>query len=193
MYYRSVSSPAIVLFFLGVAVWSFMYGPANRTFVVPDKTITVQSLNDVDGLWKASGVHGRIAVIFATHLDLLGLGSSYPIGGYLDNALYHGVVRTAIYIVPDRFWPEIERINTMWRAMIAPFKATDTGFILIHEGGRIQIMPFSKYVPGDEKALVVIEPAIWSEQEQSRINGFIKSGQMVSDLTVIINEATATN
>ncbi|MEW6713861.1 MAG: hypothetical protein AB1306_02060 [Nitrospirota bacterium] len=194
MPFRSVSITAIMIFFFGVLVWTFTYGPARRTFVVPGKTITVQSVSEIDGLWHTSGLHGRIAVIFARHLNLLSLGSSFPDGSYLDNAMYHGIVRKAYYIVPDRFWPEIISLNKMKGALIVPLKPTDTGFIMLHEAGRIHIMPLSKYIPetGDEKALVVLEPRVWPQEEQSRIEGFIKTGQLITDLMAVVGgEATS--
>jgi len=188
MPFRSLNITAIILFFFGVLVWTFTYGPAKRTFVVPDKTITVQAVSEIDGLWHSSGLHGRIAVIFAHHLNLLSLGSSFPDGSYLDNAMYHGIVRTAYYIVPDRFWSEIVSLNMMAGELIIPLKPADTGFIMLHEAGRIHIMPLSKYIPeqDQEKALVVLEPRVLSQKELSRIDGFIKTGQLATDFIAVV-------
>ena len=190
MPYRRAGITVIMLFFFGVIVWTFSYGPARRTFVIPDKTVTVRSASELDSLWHSSGVHGRVTVIFARHLKLLSLGSSFPDGSYLDYAMRRGIVRKAYYVVPDSFWSEIVSVNMMTGALIVPLKVTDTGFLLLHEGGRIHVMPLSKYIPEPdrEKALVVIDPALWTKQELARIDGFIRSGQISSDLKVVVGD-----
>lgn len=187
MPFRSVSITAIMLFFFGTLVWTFAHGPAKRSFVIPDKTVAVQSALEVNEHLQSSGVHGRIAIIFARRLNQQFSGGSFPERDYLDTALRHGIVRTAYYIVPDSVWSEVAAENLM-RTLIVPPKTTETGFIVLHVGGRIHVMPLSKYVPEQEKALVIIEPRAWSQKELSRIESFLESGQLASDLTVIIGE-----
>jgi hypothetical protein len=187
---RSLSIAVIMLFFFSVLVGIFTYGPAKRTFVVPDKTVSLRSAQELDDLWHASGVHGRIAVIFTRHLNHQFSGIAFPEIDYVDSAMRHGIVRKAYYIVPDRFWQAaVLEYRGRLEYIIEPI-VTDTGFTILHEGGRIHAMPLSKYVPelGQEKALVVIEPIVWTQQENSRIDGFIRSEQLTSDLTVIIGD-----
>lgn len=189
MPFRSVSISAIIFFFIGVIVLTFTYGPAKRSFVIPDKTIVVRSAGEIESLWHSSGVHGRIAVIFTRHLNQQFSGIAFPEMDYLDTAMRHGIVRTAYYIVPDRFWSDVVLENRAYRKYIVLPKVTDTGFMIFHVGGRIHVMPLSKYIAEQEKekALVVIEPQVWSQKEYSRIDGLIKSGQLATDLLALIN------
>lgn len=185
---RRVSIALIMTLFFGTLVWVFTYGPANRTFVVPHKAVEVRSTRELDGLWRKSGVHGRIAVIFGVHLNGVFQHSQIPGNDYLDGAMRHGIVRTAYFIVPDADYSHFVSEIMADRALLSPPMKTDTGDLLLHEAGRVYIIPFSKYVPdpGAEKVLVVIEPAVWAQQEQLRIDGLIKSGQLASDLTVFV-------
>ncbi len=190
MPFRNKTIPAIALFSLAVFIWTFAYGPARREFISQDKTVTVHSARDIEELWRSSGVHGRVAVVFARHLSRPFPANTFPEMDYLDAAMNHGIVREAYYIVPDRMWTQVIAESIENPSIIVQPKLTDTGYILLHEDGRIYVIPLSKYIPdlGQEKALVVIEPAIWSSEEQSRIDGFVKSGQLTSDLTVIVGD-----
>lgn len=190
MPFRRVSIPAIMLFFCLVLAGTVSFGPARRTFVTPDKSFTVASAGELDRLWHASGVHGRIAVLFTRHVNHQFSGLSFPEMDYLDNGMRHGIVRKAYYIVPDLVWKHVEFEYRERVEYIVEPHATDTGFMILHEGGRIHVMPLSKYIPelDNEKALVVIEPAVWTEQERSRIDGFIRSGQLHADLIAIVDK-----
>lgn len=191
MPYKKVCIRAIILLSFCVIVWTFAYGPAKRKFVLPDKVVTLRSAYELDSLWHTSGVHGRVAVLFARHMSQPFSLKTFPEMDYLDSAMNHGIVRTAYYIVPDRMWTEVIANNVENPSLIVQPKIIDPGYyILLHEGGRIHVIRFSKFIPEQEgeKSLVVIEPAIWDSEEQGRIEGFIKSGQISSDLTVIVSK-----
>ena len=191
MPFRRVSITAITLLFFGTLIWTFTYGPSKRRYIIPDRTVTVHTAAELDALWHSAGAHGRIAVLFARYLPKKSDGFFFPEIDYLDIAMNHGIVRTAYYVVPDRAWVEAVADNLANPSLIVQPKITDTGYMLLHEGGRIHVVPLSKFIPEQEqeKALVVIDPALWTEQEQSRINGFIRSGQLTTDLVVVINAA----
>jgi len=188
MPFRKITLPLLILVFVGVLTWSFVYGPAKRRFVVPDRSVEVASAGALDRLWHATGVQGRVAVIFSRHLDQQFSRGAFPETGYLDTAMRHGIVRTAYYIVPDRFWSEVVLENRAYRNHVVLPIVTDTGFMMLHEAGRIHVMPLSKYIPqpGEEKVLVVLDPDVWSQEERSRINDFMKSGQVVTDLLAVV-------
>lgn len=179
-----MSISAIILFFSCVLVWVFMYGPAKRTFVNPGKAITVKTVGEIEKIWQSTGVHGRTAVIFAHYPKQDLSGSDFPAREYLETAMRHGIVRRAYFIVPDRFWSEL--VSEM---LGRKFKTTDKGFVVSDDGGRILFMPLSKYVPdGDEKALVALDPAVWSSQEHLRISTLLSSGLLATDLLVTIGD-----
>ena len=188
MPYRTVVTAVAILFLTGVIAGTFSYGPSKRKFVEPRQSVTVPSAQALTQLWDSTGVHGRVAVIFARHLNQQFSGGSFPEMDYLDKAMRRGLVRKAYYIVPDRAWPQVvsENIAGM-RELIVPFKTTDAGFTLLHIGGRINVMPLSKYIPeGTEPVLTVLEPEAWSPQEQFRINTLFSSGLLTADLQVTI-------
>lgn len=190
MPFRSATIAAIMLFFFSILIGAFAYGPAKRTFVIPSKTVTVRSASELNDLWHSSGVHGRIAVIFTRHLNHQFSGMTFPETDYVDKAMRHGIVRKAYFVVPDSAWKNVViEYRGRLEYIVEPI-VTDTGFMILHEGGRIHVMPLSKYIPelGQEKALVVIEPSVWTQQEQARIDGFIRSGQLASDLIVIVGK-----
>jgi len=188
MPYRNITIPAIVLLFVGTVIWTFTYGPVRRGFVSPEKTVTLHSAGEIEDLWESTGVRGRTAVIFARHLNLPALGSSYPDGSYLDTAMRHGMVRKAYYVVPDRVWPETASLQkTAGGVLMAPPQVTRSGYFLLHEGGRIYVMPLSKYNPIKEKALVVIESAAWSPEEHLKIDHLFRLGLLSTDLMIVVD------
>lgn len=188
---RGAGIAAIMLMFAATIVFVSVYGPVKRSYVIPDKTVSLNSARELENLWHSSGVHGRIAVIFTRHLKPDGPVAFFPEIDYLDKAMNQGVVRTAYYVVPDRIWTQVVSENILNQGLIVPPKPTDTGFILLHRGGRIHFTPLSKYIPEQEheKALVVIEKAAWNQQEHSRIENYFKSGLLTADLVAIIGDA----
>lgn len=187
MPYRTVVTALVILFLVAVIAGTFSYGPSKRKFVEPRQSVTVPSAQALIQLWESTGVHGRIAVIFARHLNQEFSGGSFPEMDYLDKAMRRGLVRRAYYIVPDRAWPQVVTENIARRELIVPLKTTDAGFTLLHIGGRINVMPLSKYIPeGIETVLTVLEPEAWSPQEQFRIDTLFSSGLMTADLQVTI-------
>lgn len=187
---RNFTITAIVLFCISSIIFTFSYGPAKRIFVIPNKTVSAQSSREIDTIWHSSDVHGRIAVIFARHLNQQFSGNAFPETDYIDTAMRQGIVRTTYLIVPDKVWSEVVSEYILQRSLIVPLKPTDSGFIILHEGGRIHVMPLSKYVPelGKEKALIVIERGVWSQQENFRIDNYFRSGSLTADLVVTIGE-----
>jgi hypothetical protein len=187
--YRNI---AVTIFFFGTIVGTFTYGPARRNFVIPARVVTVPSARELDRLWYSSGVHGRIAVIFARHVNQQASGAGFPETGFLDTAMRQGIVRRAYYVVPDREWSQVVAENVMGRELIVLPKRTEVGFNLLEVGGRIQVMPLSKYIPaeGNEKALVVVESAAWSPEEHYRINSLVSTGLLTTDLLVSIEPGT---
>lgn len=179
---------AVILLFIGTIIFTFYYGPSKRVFVTPGKTVLISSAQELDKLLLSTGVHGRIAVIFTRHLKPQVTGTFFPEIDYLDRAMSQGIVRTAFYIVPDRMWTQVVAENILNQGLIVPPKTTETGFILLHRGGRVHVMPLSKFIPEQEreKALVIIEPGAWAPQEQLKIDNYFRSGLLTSDLVIKI-------
>lgn len=185
---RNITITVITLFCIVTIAFTFMYGPAKRIFIEPSKIVSVRSALELDTIWRSTGVHGRIAVIFVRHLNPQLSGAGFPETDYLDNAMRQGIVRTTYVIIPDSAWPEVVTEYLSNPSLIVPLKTTDTGFMLLHEGGRIHVRPLSKYVPssGKEQALIVIEQGIWTRLESKKIDDYLRSGLQAADLVVSV-------
>lgn len=94
----------------------------------------------------------------------------------------HGVVRKVFHVAPDSAWPEINGALSKRNDM----RPTPEGFIGIFDDGRVYIMPLSRFSPVAEKALIIVEPKIWSNNELMQIVEKLKSGRISSDLVVVI-------
>jgi hypothetical protein len=190
MPFRTITTPVIVLIFMIVVVWTFMYGPSKRRFCVPHRNLFLPSATALKQSWESSGIHGRIAVIFARHLNQQYSMGSFPEVDYLDIAMRQGLVRKAYYIVPDNSWPQVVQENLDRPDLIVPLKTTASGFTLFHIGGRINVMPLSKYIPDDnEPVLAVVDPSGWSPQELLRIGALFNSGLLATDFQTTIGAA----
>lgn len=179
----------ITIFFITILAGTFTFGPFKRKYASPAKVVSVKTAQEIDSLWHSSGVHGRIAIIFARHLDQQFSKKKFPEIDYLDKAMRHGIIRTVYYVTPDITWSEVVSEYLMERELMAPLKSTDTGYRLLHEAGRINAMPFSKYIPQQEKALIIIEKGIWTQTEQNRIENYLKAGFLQTDLLIQIQTA----
>jgi len=186
MPYRTLTIPAILLIFLFAVGWSFFYGPAARTYAAPERTMVVGSAAELEEAWRSSGVHGRIAVIVTRHLFPQGPGSGFPETDYLERAMLQGVVREAFYVVPDRVWSNVLLENIAGGDYIVRPKQTETGYRILHQGGRINLMPLSKFLPVPEESLVVIEPGAWTPDERSRMEHLFRLRLLTSDLRASI-------
>jgi hypothetical protein len=187
MRYRKQTHVVIFILFIVVLTATFTYGPYRRTYVVPSRTVSLDTASKIDELWHSSGLHGRTAVLFVRHLNAQFSGLAFPEMDYLGSAIRHAITRKVFYVVPDRYWNEVVSENRYRREFIMEPIATDTGFMIINEGVRIHAMPLSKYIPDPETAIVVLEKDVWSQQEFTRIEGFIRSGQLATDLAVLVS------
>lgn len=186
MRHRNVTILGIFLFAFGVLVFSFVYGPLQRTFASPERTVQVSSGADINELWESEGLRGRVAVIFTRSLN-----GPYSSGvKYIESAMRRGIVRAVYYVVPDSIWDDVI-VENYSRPMLTPPMPTASGFVMLLEEGRVNVMPLSRYWPdAGEKALVVLEAGIWSSDDLAYIYRIVKSGNLPADLFAIINSDT---
>lgn len=167
---------------LALSLW---YGPSRRIFVSPRTTVTVQSAAELTDTLRTHRIHGRVAVIFTRHLKPRGDGL-FPESDYLDSSLQKGTIRAVTYVAPDDVWTPVLSENILDSSLTVPPKSTGSGTVLLHRGGRIVMTPLSRFIPIDETAIVIYEPGFWSPQDRTRIEGFLSSRQLETDLLVII-------
>lgn len=182
---RAITHAIILTLFVIALIVAFAYGPRQIKHLSIRQSVSVATAGELDQLWHANGVHGRIAVLFTRHMKPQ-QDSRFPEIDYLDKALQEGIVRKAYIIIPDSVWvTSMVEILQDESVIIVPMK-TDSGAILLHRGGRIHILPLSQYIPNAEMSLVVYEPTFWSEQERFRIEGMLATQQLDADLVALV-------
>lgn len=176
----------ITVFFLSVIVFSFTYGPARRSYVSPPRVISVESTAQILHNLEESGVRGRTAICFTRYLNALE-GKESKDAKAIELAMNHGIIRRVFHVPPDNSWPEINEALAKRNDM----RTTPEGFIGIFDDGRVYIQPLSRFLHLEDTALVVLEPKIWSGDELAQIAGRLHSGNIASDLIVIIRGSEA--
>jgi hypothetical protein len=174
----------IAVFFLSVVAFSFLYGPSQRSFNSTPQVLLAESPGQIAQILDASGVKGRIAICFTRYLNASEtMDSKDPT--VTEGAMAKGIFRRVFHVAPDGAWPEISA-TLLKRNGIRP---TPEGFIGIFENGRVYITPLSRFSRISEKAVVVVEPKVWTSDELKLIAARLKSGNISSDLVVIIRGA----
>lgn len=171
----------IILFFFAVLVFSYQYGPTQRTLASPSKILTVETTEQILQAWEANRVKGRVAVCFTRYLNALETKESknYKV---IEGSMHKGILRRVYHVTPDSAWPEIQGVLSKRDDM----RPTPEGFIGIFDDGRSYIMPLSKFSHMTEKVLLIIEPKVWTGTELTQIAEKLKSDRISSDLVVII-------
>ena len=171
----------VIVFFFAVIAFTFFYGPSQRRFVASPTVLSVDTSAQIADAWKGAGVKGRIVICFSRYLNAVEAKESTDMK-VIERSMEYSIVRRVYHIPPDAAWPEIQGELSKWFSM----RRTSEGFIGIFDDGRVYIMPLSKFSNLTEKALVIVEPKVWSRDELMQIAGKLRSGRISSDLTVII-------
>jgi hypothetical protein len=127
------------------------------------------------------GIKGRTAICFTRYLNAQEDKDSKSLK-VIEQSMNHGIVRKVFHILPDGAWPEIQAVLSKWVNM----KAVPEGFIGVFDDGRVYIRPLSRFSGVAEKALIIVEPKIWTVDELNLIAARLKSGSMSSDLLLVI-------
>lgn len=176
----------IPAFVAGVAVFLVLYGPSQRIFVSPPRTIAVSSTAELYEFCRVNGLRGRRAVVFARHL----IPAESPWGDaseiqHMTDLMHHGIVREMFHVVPERTWPEVE-----WNlANVSIYRPSSFGRVAAFEDGRVNVDRLSRYWPKDEAALVLVDPSVWSPAEVQSIARLIQSGHLRADLVAVLRGA----
>jgi hypothetical protein len=183
MPHRRASLAAVLAFFAGVVGLVSVYGPSRRTAFSPPRVVAVASTGELYELCKASGVKGRRAVVFARHL----VPAENPHGDSpevrpITDLMHQGMVREVFHVLPDGAWAEVERNLPQ----VSPYRPRPPGFAAPVDEGRVNVDRLSRFWPAPERAIVVVDPAAWSPTEARSIMGMVQSGQMPTDLLVVL-------
>jgi hypothetical protein len=171
----------LTAFCFAVVILAFFYGPAQRTYASPPQIVSVLTSDQIVTAWEARGVKGRIVICFTRYLNAHESKESKDTKA-TELGMNHGILRRVFHVTPDNAWDEIRGALSMRNDM----RPTSEGFIGIFNDGRVYITPLSRFSPVAEKALIIIEPKVWSRTELQQIGEMLKSGKITSDLIVII-------
>jgi hypothetical protein len=178
---QSALLAGIVLFFSGVLAGTFLYGPSRRSFTTPPQVLSVESTEQIARTFASTGVKGRIAICFTRYLNAVDGKESKSLK-VTEDSMEKGIIRRVFHVTPDSAWPEISAALAK-RNGIRPIPE---GLIGIFDNGRVYIMPLSRFSQTTEKALIIVDPNIWTQDELTQIANKLKSGSISSDLVVII-------
>jgi len=178
---QTVLLAGITLFFISVIAFSFFYGPMRRSFASPPKVVLVDSTAHIAKEWQADAVRGRIAICFTRYLNAVETKESTDLKA-TEQSMKLGIIRKVFHITPDAAWPEISGALSKRDYL----RSTPEGFIGIFDDGRVYIQPLSRFSTIAEKALIIVEPKVWTEEELVHIANKLQSGTISSDLVVII-------
>lgn len=163
-------------------LYCIFYGPSQRVYT-PSETIVSPALSaDILQIWKESGAKGRLAILFTRRLNAEEPNAAGLAGNYLQTALQQGIVRSAIHVLPDSAWSEVDR-NLSNNPTV---RRTPSGFVLLFDEGRVLVTALSRFKPVAEQALVVIEPSIWSADELRFLGKMVAERDVLTDILAVI-------
>lgn len=171
----------ITALFIYTIIFSYRYGPGQRSFLAKPEVQSAGTTGELLRVLETSGVKGRVAICFTRYLNALETIDSKEVAA-MELAMNHGIVRKVFHVPPDVAWPEIRNALSRRNDM----RTTHEGFIWIFNDGRVYIQPLSRFAPVTEKAVLIVEPAVWTNKDLTRIADMLKNGVLSSDLVVVI-------
>lgn len=182
---RTLTLSSILLFAVSVIVFLATYPPQQRTFISPRQTMRINNTDQLVDIWSFKGAKGRSVLLFTRNLN----GKAEPAptleNSYIDRALRRGIIRSACMVVSDSEFSAMY-ISLFNKQLPSPIMTTQTGFALLYEAGRVDVIPLSKFIPPEEEPLIVFEPAAFTQGELQHINRMFNTGQLSSDLLTIL-------
>jgi hypothetical protein len=170
-----------IAFFLTIISLTFLYGPWKRSYNEQPLVLTVETSEQIAPILKKTGVKGRVAICFTRYLNAVEGKESTDLK-VTERSMESGIFRKVYHTAPDNAWPEIRSALSKMNGV----RTTQDGYIGIFENGRVYINPLSSMSQVSEKALIILEPKVWSPAELLAIAEKLRSGSISSDLVVII-------
>jgi hypothetical protein len=175
---RPVTTACILALAAGAFLVAFFHGPSRRVYVSPPRAVAIRHPMDAYGLWQASGIKGRIALVFARHLIPAEAVETTADVEAIERAMHHGMIREVFHVVPDDHWPDV----AFGLSLVSIYWPTAEGAVGAFEDGRVNVLPLSRLWIVPERALVLVDTRVWSPEEKERIARRIRSGAIETDL-----------
>jgi hypothetical protein len=183
MPWRRVTTACVLALSVGALLLATVYGPSRRTYVSPPRVVAVRTAADAYMLWKAYGIRGRIALVFARDLIAAERPDVTPGVEAIERAMHHGIVREVFHVVPDAQWRSV----AIGLSHVSIYWPTASGAVAAFEDGRANVLPLSRLWPVPERTLVLLDARTWSREELGRIARRIRSGAIAADLIAVVD------
>lgn len=172
-----------VALFVGALLLAALLGPSRRTFLTPPRVVAAASAAEFYDLCTRNGLRGRRAVVFAVGL----IEAEDPMGDSpevlrMRDLMHHGVVRELFHVVPEHRWREVE----LGLAAVSIYRPTSVGRVAAFEDGRVNVVRLPAFWPGEEPALVLVDPTAWSPLELQAVLDLIRTGRQRADLVAVL-------
>lgn len=179
MNFTKTTTLLILLFFLFVLSFTLFYGTYRRIYSPTRIIKCVHYIEEINSLWKETGVKGRILVIFARHIKPDFRGSYFGEYLFTNLAIHQGTIRTIYHVIPKKYWPEAIYEKTAIRPDII---SDDKKLILANNKGRKYFMVLDEFHGLSEQTLVIIDIDSWSTKELHQINNLLNNGNITTDI-----------
>lgn len=179
---RLLSIFAILVVSSAILIFTGVVAPLQRVFLTAPRCESAQFPEEIFNAWQKQKLHGRTAIVFTRRLNGEAVGKeSESTMKYLEESLQQGIIRTAYHYVPDESWNEVSNVLTKWNA-----GDSEKGFTLMYGGGRMRVLPLSRFVTIGEKALVVVAPAEWSSAGNETILNLVRTRKLATDYLFVL-------
>lgn len=179
---RLLSILAILVVSAAILIFTGVVAPLQRVFLTIPRCESAQFPEEIFNAWQKQKLHGRTAIVFTRRLNGEAVGKeSESTMKYLEESLQQGIIRTAYHYVPDESWSEVSNVLTKWNA-----GDSEKGFTLMYGGGRMRVLPLSRFVTIDEKALVVVAPAEWSSAGNETVLSLVRTRKLATDYLLVL-------
>lgn len=179
---RLLSILAILVVSAAILIFTGVVAPLQRVFLTIPRCESAQFPEEIFNAWQKQKLHGRTAIVFTRRLNGEAVGKeSESTMKYLEESLQQGIIRTAYHYVPDESWSEVSNVLTKWNA-----GDSEKGFTLMYGGGRMRVLPLSRFVTIDEKALVVVAPAELSSAGNETVLSLVRTRKLATDYLLVL-------
>lgn len=182
---RFLTVAGTLLFAVLVIFFLLIYPPRQRAIISPRQTLQIKNTWQLIDIWRQKGAKGRTALVFMRDLNWKTAQELTTASSYIDQALRLGIIRNACIVLSDSGFSTLH-YSLAKKQQDSPLMTTKEGVAILYEAGRLDVIPLSKFVPPKEEPLLVLEPAAFTPQEWQNINRMLNSGQLSSDLLIIL-------
>jgi hypothetical protein len=186
-----ITNAAIVLFFCVVLLLLSAQGARNRVFLTAPRIAVVPQPHDALAAWSASGVRGRILLLFDRSFNITYPGSLAPdmtpdrlpvADNYVYLSTVRNITRMIYHVVPDAVWDRVS--ETLSEYPMVRFDGARFTMV-VYDGIPLTVSRIRDLPSVPEQALVLINGTSWTDRDIADILALLDSGRIRSDLMTL--------